>query len=273
MSGGARHGIGVVVGLVATPIIAVCLMYGTDRTVRSARLLIELPWSQRLPGAAALLVAAVLIGFLMGSRLSPVASAVPGVVFSVIGLLWVAAPRFSSRHLPDLMPGDLARWFLVFSVYGGFLLVGVALLAASAPPSRWRSAAGAGRGQAPRYAGPMGPGGQGAPPVGPPGGQPGQYAPQAHPQQPYGTPPPAPGAPPAADPNPPAQPYGTPPPADQGPFGAPPAAPPAAPEPGAPRYGSGSDQPGQAPAGGSAPKREQPGEWTQMYGGDDLRGD
>ncbi|MFB4313379.1 hypothetical protein [Actinomadura sp. 21ATH] len=263
MSGGARHGIGVVVGLVATPIIAVGLMYGTDRTVRYARLFMEPPWSDRLPGALALLFCAALLGALMGSRLSPVASAVPGIVFTLIGLLWIAAPRFSIRHLPDLMPGDLARWFLTFSAYGGFLLVGVALLAASAPPSRWRSA-GAARGRAPQYAGPMGPGGPGGPPVGPPGAQPGPYAPQAHPQQPYGTPPPA------ADPNPPAQPYGTPPPpADQGPFGTPP-------EPGAPRYGSGSDhpgQPGQAPAGGSAPKQEQPGEWTQMYGGDDLRGD
>jgi hypothetical protein len=268
MSGGARHGIGLVIGLIVTPVIALCLMYGAEKASMFVRYFGGQPWSEKLPAGAALLVAAVLIGLVMGSRVSPLASVIPGLLFSALGLCWLLATTFTMRHVPDVLPSaTLDRGFMTVGAYGGLLVIGVALLVASVPPSRWRSVRAEPR-QAPQYMGPMGPGGPGPGGPGPggpgPGGQGAPYPQGAVPQpQPYGPPPQqhqqpgvSPFAPPGAPPTPPESPQ-------QQPFAAPgaPPAPPAAPEP------------PQPPArGSSASDEEQPGEWTQMYGGDDLRG-
>ncbi|MFI0357732.1 hypothetical protein [Actinomadura sp. 9N407] len=259
MSGGARHGIGVAIGLIVTPIIALCLFYGSERAMLFVRTYGGQNWSERLVSLVLLLIAAVLLGLVMGSRVSPLASIVPGVVFTVLGLLWIVATSFTLRHVSGVLPREIDRGFMTVGAYGGLLIIGVALLVASVAPSRWRSARRAPR-PAPQYMGPGGPGG----PVGP--GAPFQQGAMQQPQQPQ-------------------QPYGSQPPQQQqqqqqqpgaAPW-APPSAPPeAGPAPGAPGYGSGAEQPQQPSpgpsAGSSAPRDEQPGEWTQMYGGDDLRG-
>src|SRR5690606_41753757 len=69
MSNGARHGLGVLFGLIVTPVIAACMMYGTEKIGRSVRTL-AFDGGDRWVGAAALLFAAVLLGLAAGSRRS-----------------------------------------------------------------------------------------------------------------------------------------------------------------------------------------------------------
>ncbi|TDC96157.1 hypothetical protein [Actinomadura sp. 7K507] len=253
MSSGARHGIGALIGVVVTPIIAACLMYGTYRLGRSVTTL-RFEGADRWLGAAALLAAAVLIGLVAGSRISPLASLIPGAVYSLSGALWVVSPRWSFQNTASELPSELSRGYMVIGPYGVFLVIGVALLLASLAPSRWRSLRGAGA--APRFGGPppapMGPPpmhgaqqpmGAHQPPQAPPG--PGQSPPwQGAPQ--YGQPPAQPGA-------------ANPPPLPSGPPAAPAA--PAAPAPAQPA----DDRPESSPRRG--PDEDNPGEWTQMYGG------
>ncbi|TDD74082.1 hypothetical protein [Actinomadura rubrisoli] len=278
MSNGARHAIGVVIGLIVTPVIAVSLLFGIERMTRYFRYFMQGD-SGRWGAAAALVFAAILIGVVAGSRLSPLASLVPGAFFSGVGLLWIAAPRWSLEHTSRKLPETLDRGYQLIGPYGVLLVLGVALLAASAAPSRWqaRTATGA----APRYGpppAPMGPPGgpmagaprpMGAPPApghvpqgalgqepqwqqpppqfGPPGGQfgqPGAPGPQAPPPGQYS--PGAPPAPPAGSPAPP-------------------------PPPAAGSRGAEESKPKPSSQSGSGDD-DAPGEWTQMYGGDDLRG-
>ncbi|HEU5032955.1 MAG TPA: hypothetical protein VFV01_49115 [Spirillospora sp.] len=271
MSNGARHGIGAAGGLVATALVGWCLLFGTDKMFRATRFgLVQLRsyhGKDLWIGTLVLLVAAVLIGLMVGSRVSPLASLVPGAVYAALGVLWIADPIWAAEHTSKKpMPDNLAEGYLTFAPMGMFLLLGVLLIVASVPPSRWRArTAGA---AAPRYAGPP------PAPMGPPPGAPGAPGPLGAPQAPaqdspwgrppqYGQQPPGqpqygrsaqPGLPPAASP---AQPPS-----------APPAQPPARPASGAVPFEDDDATP-PAQGGGSG---EGVGEWTQMYGGDDLRG-
>ncbi|MGK5551272.1 hypothetical protein ACSNOI_06625 [Actinomadura kijaniata] len=137
MSNGARHGLGAVVGLIATPVLAGTLTLGLDRAVRSTRAF-ELTGAERYLGAALLVVAAALVGLLAGSRLSPLASLVPGLAFALHGLGWVLAPRTMFDISDSLVPEFLARGYRFMEPLGVGLLLGVALVVASLPPSRWR---------------------------------------------------------------------------------------------------------------------------------------
>ncbi|TDE16984.1 hypothetical protein, partial [Actinomadura sp. 6K520] len=194
MSNGARHGLGALVGLVVTPIVAVCMMYGTDKMARAVRTF-AYEGGDRWIGVAVFLVAAVLLGLVAGSRLSPLASLIPGAAYAAIGLLWVAAPRWTFEHAGrDVLPRELWIGYTTLAAYGFFLLIGIALVVASLAPSRWKARAGAGA--APRFGAPP-PAPMGPPPMhgapahmGPPPGQgspPWQGAPQ------YGQPPAQPG--------------------------------------------------------------------------------
>lgn len=230
MSNGARHGLGVLTGLVVTPVIALCLMYGTTKFTDYFRYFFTRGGEDRWIGAALVLVAAVLVGLAAGSRLSPLASLIPGAAYTAIGVLWLASPRFAVEHSGrDLLGRHLYQGYTTLAPYGIFLLLGAALLAASLAPSRWKARTPAG----PRYGGPP------PAPMGPPpmhGGQ----APMGAPQ-----PPPAPGQSPSwhGAPQYGRQPSSTPPPR---PVEENRSEPPA-------RRGSDDDEP--------------PGEWTQMYGG------
>ncbi|MFB4297863.1 hypothetical protein [Actinomadura sp. NTSP31] len=270
MSNGARHGIGVVVGIIATAVISLCLAAGTYKMSQASRYgtynFRNYHGSQLWIGAALLLAAAVVLGFVVGSRLSPVASLVPGVVFTAVGLLWMVDPTWAVRNtVKESLPHTPTLGYMNLAMLGMFFLLGVALIAASVPPSRWRArTAGAGT---PRYGGP--------PPAPVPPPAPGAPMPMGAPQAPAQD---APwGRPPQYGQQPPAQPqYGS---------GA---------QPGGGRYGQGGAQPPapsepppdkQRPPSGAVPfdnegkppaqdggSGEGVGEWTQMYGGDDLRG-
>src|SRR5437868_9472256 len=102
MSNGARHGIGVLIGLIVTPVVAGLLMYGTQRlgeaVRRGAVFAAPSAHGDKWTAAAIMLVVAIMLGLLVGSRLSPLASLVPGAVLTVVGLLWVVAPRWTVTH-------------------------------------------------------------------------------------------------------------------------------------------------------------------------------
>ncbi|SNS46011.1 hypothetical protein [Actinomadura mexicana] len=242
MSNGARHGLGVLIGLVVTPVIALCLMYSTTKFTEYFRYFFTRGGEDRWIGAAVVLVAAVLVGLAAGSRVSPLASLIPGAAYTAIGVLWLASPRFAVGHSGrDLLGRELYLGYATLAPYGIFLLLGVALLVASLAPSRWKARTAA----APRFGGPP------PAPMGPPPMH-GAQAPMGAPQ-----PPPSPGQGPPWQGGPqygqpPAQPHGRP--SDSNPPPLPPArrAENARPEPPA-RSGSDDDEP--------------PGEWTQMYGG------
>jgi hypothetical protein len=274
MSNGARHALGAVVGLVATAIVSVCLMIGTDR-LRLVESYSVATFARRSyhghelwEGLGLVLVAAVLLGLVAGSRLSPIASLVPGAAFTAAGLLWALDPGWAMQHTVDQLPKKLSVGYLNLAGLGVYLLIGLALVAASVPPSRWRARTAGG---APRYAGPP-PAPMGPPPAAP--GAPGAPSPLGAPQAPaqdtpWGRPPQY-GQQPS--PQSPAQPqYGrsAQPGVPQAPSpSAPPAQSPARPASGAVPFEDNDAQP-PAQGGGSG---EGVGEWTQMYGGDDLRG-
>ncbi|WP_067825172.1 hypothetical protein [Actinomadura kijaniata] len=201
MSNGARHGLGAVVGLIATPVLAGTLMLGLERAARYARTL-ELMSLERTAGLALLVAAAALVGLLAGSRLSPLASLIPGAAFSLHGLAWLLSPTIMLDIL-DLLPKPLNRGYLLLEPQGVGTLVGVALLVASFPPSRWRSgrtgpppaapphAAMAPQGAVPPLADPGSPDRPerpampfGPPPAGPPRSEPGQGTPPYPPRPP-----------------------------------------------------------------------------------------
>ncbi|XRQ05721.1 hypothetical protein ACN3XK_55660 [Actinomadura welshii] len=263
MSSGARHGLGVLIGVVATPVVAACLMYGTTKLALFARTF-RFEGTDKWVGAAVLIVAAVVIGLVAGSRLSPLASLVPGAVFSVLGLVWIVAPRWAFTNSGrDVLPRELENGYLYLGPFGIFLVLGVGLLVASLAPSRWKSLRAAPAYGSPPPA-PMGPppmhgsappmSGQQPPPA-PPGpsqspppwqGAP-QYGQQQHGQPQHGQPQHG-------------QPQHGQAPAQPGPANPPPlpSTPPASPPPPA------DDRPEPAR---SDSDDDKPGDWTQMYGG------
>ncbi|REE98369.1 hypothetical protein [Thermomonospora umbrina] len=247
MSNGARHALGGVVGLILTPVIGGLLVFGVERL---SRVVIRAEFSDRWIAAAALTAAAIAVGALAGSRVSPLGSAIPGALLALVNLPWLLSPRWSFENLAH-RGGDLGRGYEIASAYGLLGIVGVALLVASLPPSRWRSTAPSGAPPRPPYAPPP------PPPHAPqnaPGGQWGSHQPPG--RQPGGSP-----APPPYDPGPPPPGAGRPPQGEAvpGQIGGPPAPGPGPQQPHGPGHGSGP--------GTGGPDDEEPGEWTRMYGG------
>ncbi|KAB2351583.1 hypothetical protein [Actinomadura rudentiformis] len=263
-SSGARHGLGVLAGVIATPLVGAGLVVGFERLEEYRRQFVRFAstTSPGLVAGAILAVTAAVIAVLVASRLSPLASLIPGAVFTAYGLVWLLKPIWASDQVPDL-PDRYRFSVMTMSVYGIPFLVGMVLLAGSLLPSRWRS-------RTPAAAGTRLP--AGPPPPGTPGGPPPHAAMPGAPspmygreqQQPYGR-----------GPSPPPPPYGQPP----GPAAGPSQSPGASPGPG----GIPTPRPAQAPPppqapppakpsqGSQPPSDDEPGEWTRMYGGDDLK--
>ncbi|MCK2214465.1 hypothetical protein MF672_011790 [Actinomadura sp. ATCC 31491] len=111
-------------GLLATPLLAAGFMFGHTQ-LRSA-----LDW----PPVALFAATALLAGVLAGSRLSPLASLLPGLVLTALA---AAATAGLDAYYTGLVPdGYLANYQLL--VHLGAPVAGCALLAASLFPSRWR---------------------------------------------------------------------------------------------------------------------------------------
>jgi hypothetical protein len=263
MSSGARHGLGAVIGLVLTPVIGWLLMFGMDRWTGATRML-ERAESDRWVGMAVIVLAAVLLGVLMGSRLSPLASLVPGVLLTLAGLPWLIREGWSVRVQREILPERTYMLYAAVGSLGIWIFIGCMLLAASVPPSRWRAAA-AGSPRQPQHA-PQ-PGGQWPPPH--------QVPDQGPAQPPAGA-----AGPPPFDPN--ARPYSPPSPRPAlgepvpGQIGQPGPAAPQQPSPASPaQAGPPAQGPGGSPgaAGSYGDDDDEPGEWTRMYGGKGSRDD
>lgn len=135
MTNGARHALGVLAGLLLPPLLAAGLWYGVAELSLTAQAQYRISWI----GVAALAASGVLLAVLLGSRLSPVASLLGGLAFTGTGVLPFVEITTGLRLLPDgLLPGYLRTGFTTLSFTGLQFLIGVALLAASAFPSRWR---------------------------------------------------------------------------------------------------------------------------------------
>lgn len=218
MNNGARHVLGGVIGAVVWLPLLIGLGWGMQRTV--------VYWGQfgmdavrQLPAVTVLILCGAVAGLLCGSRLSPLASLVPGALTSLAAAVWLVDPFLLNEVMDTLLPGELFRGLQTFVSSGMGLFLGVLLLAASVAPSRW-----AGRPRReqlpPGYPAPLPFGSaatvppphlphvpaQGAPqppaapgPV-PPGGVPPQAAPPAGPAPVPPPAPPAPGAGPAGGP-------------------------------------------------------------------------
>ena len=135
MNNAARHVIGVVVGALALPALVLLLCYGIMEVSRNYR---EMA-SASPAGIVAMVAAGALLGVVCGSRLSPLASLIPGLVLLAYGVVWMIDPFVISRYAMDAMPETLGFGLLTMESTGVFLVLGVALLVASVPPSRWRA--------------------------------------------------------------------------------------------------------------------------------------
>lgn len=134
MNNSARHVLGAVLGLIAAPLAVGLVMWGMHEASTTTRLALETSWS----GVAAIVVGAALLGVLVGGRISPLASLIPGVIFTVIGLLWAVSAR-EAFDLAEELPRSIRNEVLTWGISGLFLMLGVLLVAASVPPSRWRA--------------------------------------------------------------------------------------------------------------------------------------
>jgi len=135
MTNGARHALGVLAGLLLPPLLAAGLWYGVGELSLVAQRDFRLSWI----GVAVLAGSGVLLAFLLGSRLSPVASLLGGLAFAGVGALPFIEMTTGVRMLPDgLLHGQVRTGFMTVAYSGLQFMLGVALLAVSTFPSRWR---------------------------------------------------------------------------------------------------------------------------------------
>ncbi|HEY7483453.1 MAG TPA: hypothetical protein VH912_03240 [Streptosporangiaceae bacterium] len=140
MSNGARHWWGVLAGLVLAPAIAAGLAYGTWRTLSGAQQFGPTSTEYRI-GLASLAVTGIAIAFAVGSRLSPLASLLPGLALTALGAVWAASPTWAAKHTAGKLPGSLDKLdagYQSIGATGVLLMIGVILLFASLFPGRWR---------------------------------------------------------------------------------------------------------------------------------------
>ncbi|HZB29866.1 MAG TPA: hypothetical protein VE465_06845 [Streptosporangiaceae bacterium] len=141
MSNGARHGWGVLAGLILAPAIAAALAYGTWRTLSGAQQFGPTSTEYRI-GLAGLALTAVVLAFAVASRLSPIASLIPGVALTALGGAWAASPSWTQRNTGGKLPDSLNKLdagYQSIGAMGLLLMIGLLLLIASLFPARWRA--------------------------------------------------------------------------------------------------------------------------------------
>ncbi|MEW9555899.1 hypothetical protein [Nonomuraea sp. NPDC050783] len=127
-----------VAGLLLPPLTLAGLCYGTDQVADQTRGVFQVPW----PAIGVLAATGIVLAFLAGSRISPVASLLGGLAFTALGLLPLVRTVSGLTFEPqELLPAQLRDGYLALASLGLLLVLGVALLAVSAFPSRWRAAA------------------------------------------------------------------------------------------------------------------------------------
>ncbi|MEU5995275.1 hypothetical protein ABZ806_40390 [Spirillospora sp. NPDC047418] len=144
MTPAVRHGIGVLAGLAATLVIAGCLSYSVDRLRRTVAdglgaSLDGTPASPDWTAFGVLLLGAAVIGLVVNARLSALASLIPGVLMTTVGLLWVLKTMWMLQHTTrGLVPDDFFGGYSNMAANGTFMIIGLALVVASLSPRRWR---------------------------------------------------------------------------------------------------------------------------------------
>lgn len=143
MSGWGRHLLGTLYGLVVAPVAAAVVAYGAA-TAGSASAVSAVGRDDLLP-IGLITGAVLLLGIAVGSRISPMASLLPGLLFGALGALWVVAPGWFRtevtwpRGWPGSVLADRAEWGLaLMGAHGILVAFGTLLLTASVWPSRWR---------------------------------------------------------------------------------------------------------------------------------------
>ncbi|MFC5180163.1 hypothetical protein [Actinomadura harenae] len=144
MSNGARHGLGVLAGIVAIPALTALLIFGADRITRQRNHLAETYKDGSVVDGLVLLgvlaACGLLVALLCGSRLSPLASLIAGAPLLGYGAFWAVRPMHAMTQLGDVTKGHKYATELVFVSQSGLVaVIGAALVLASFPPSRWRS--------------------------------------------------------------------------------------------------------------------------------------
>ncbi|MEO3782391.1 hypothetical protein ABGB12_03610 [Actinocorallia sp. B10E7] len=135
MNNAARHVLGFGVGVLALPALVALLCYGI---VEFAQVYREMGETSPL-AFVAVGAGGALLGLLCGSRLSPLASLFPGLVLFAYGVVWTFDPYVVSGYVTDVLPEGMRFGLLALESTGMLLVLGCALLVASAPPSRWRA--------------------------------------------------------------------------------------------------------------------------------------
>ncbi|NJP95313.1 hypothetical protein HCN51_38755 [Nonomuraea sp. FMUSA5-5] len=127
-----------VAGLLLPPLVAAGLWYGVGDLTLQAQQSFRISWV----AVGVLAATAIVLAFLAGSRLSPVASLLGGLAFTAAGVLPFAEMFTRVRLLPvDLLPGVLRSGFTTTAYSGLLAVAGVTLLVVSLFPSRWRGSA------------------------------------------------------------------------------------------------------------------------------------
>ncbi|GAA4914131.1 hypothetical protein [Streptomonospora salina] len=143
MSNGLRHFLGLLAGILAVPVLAVGLAWAPHWSAEAGLLNHDLaavvPGPSWLVPVSVLATVGLLLGLLTGSRLSPLAALVPGLVLGAAGFAETADLPRPVPAVADLLtvdwPGE-QPWFPWGPV---FAVVGAALVVSALPPSRWRS--------------------------------------------------------------------------------------------------------------------------------------
>ncbi|MEQ4719246.1 hypothetical protein [Nonomuraea sp. B19D2] len=124
-------------GLLLPPLVAAGLWFGVGEILVRSRETFQISWL----GLAVVVASAIVLAFLAGSRLSPVASLLGGLSFTALGILPTVEMQ-GLRVLPDRwLPAIMEAGFQTVAFSGVLLFLGVALLVVSLFPSRWRSSA------------------------------------------------------------------------------------------------------------------------------------
>ncbi|MEV5569145.1 hypothetical protein AB0L06_03790 [Spirillospora sp. NPDC052269] len=147
MSNGARHGLGVLAGILAIPALLALLIFGAHRINRQQHVIAvtykDGSVTDGLFVLGLLVAGGLVIALLCGSRLSPLASLIAGAPLAGYGAYWALRPMQALTKMTEV-PGGKGQYALdaAMAARSGLLLViGATLVLASFPPSRWRSRA------------------------------------------------------------------------------------------------------------------------------------
>lgn len=148
MGNGTRHILGAIAGIVAIPVVFALVFGGLSLTMR-AYSQYAAGFTQLYVAVAILAAGAVVLALLVGTRLSPLASLIPGLAFAAVGGLAVVSPRTLPGFAEPLravrvslgggLRGSVGDAVINPAYTGAYLLVGVVLVVASIAPSRWRA--------------------------------------------------------------------------------------------------------------------------------------